>query len=103
MAWLGQGHVILLSEPLARLNETSSNSMSPESCPWLPHPGWVVSLLPEAGYFLVSQRPSVGGGARVSRVSMRDRKNQPEVSCETGGVRNVGVVVRRMKMGEWVS
>lgn len=31
--------------------------------------------------------------ARVSRVMMEDGENKPEVSCETDGVRNIGVVV----------
>lgn len=36
-------------------------------------------------------------------VRMGDEKNRPEEGCETGGVRNVGVVVGGMNMGEYVS
>ena len=56
VARLGQGHVVSLSEPLARLNRTTPNSMSPESRPWAV--GLKGGLLPETRFFLVSHSPS---------------------------------------------
>lgn len=44
-----------------------------------------------------------GMDGRVSRVKMGTGENWPEVGCEIGWVRNIGIVVRGMKMGEWVS
>ena len=42
-------------------------------------------------------------GTRLSRVRIGDEENYPEVGCETGEVRNVGVGVWAKKNGEGVS